>query len=291
MPDISSLPMLVSDWDEFQDWLSRSGKDILIIVALTVAAYVAFRMIFPPIARRAILGKAPQDPELIRRADTIVGVIMRTSAGVFFLVGLLTLLPEIGVDVTALLAGLGITGLAIALGAQALVRDGISGVFLLAEDQYRTGDVIRIADVTGTVEAITLRRTIIRDTDGVVHSVPNGVITVVANYTRDYAMVNVAVRVSYGEDLKKVSGVITDVAQQMQADETLSSRLIDSPSLNRVESVGNEGVTVVVSARTTPEARWDVTNELKRRLAEAFLAEGIHVPYPTLDSIEGDATT
>lgn len=282
---------LANDWDEFQDWLSRSGKDILIIVGLLVAAYIAFRAIFPPVARRAIVGANKDDPELVRRADTIVGVIERSAAFVFMLIGLLTILPEIGVDVTALVAGLGITGLAIALGAQTLVRDGISGVFLLAEDQYRTGDVVNIAGVTGTVEAITLRRTIVRDVDGVVHSVPNGAISVVANYTRDYAAINLPVQVSYGEDLGKVADVVARVGAEMKAHEHLGSKLLEAPALGNVDRVGSDGITVVVTAKVTPEARWEVTNDLKRRLAEAFLASGIHVPYPTVGTLEGDATT
>jgi small conductance mechanosensitive channel len=282
---------LANDWDEFQDWLSRSGKDILIIVGLLVAAYIAFRAIFPPVARRAIVGANKDDPELVRRADTIVGVIERSAAFVFMLIGLLTILPEIGVDVTALVAGLGITGLAIALGAQTLVRDGISGVFLLAEDQYRTGDVVNIAGVTGTVEAITLRRTIVRDVDGVVHSVPNGAISVVANYTRDYAAINLPVQVSYGEDLGKVADVVARVGAEMKAHEHLGSKLLEAPALGNVDRVGSDGITVVVTAKVTPEARWEVTNDLKRRLAEAFLASGIHVPYPTVGTLESDATT
>jgi small conductance mechanosensitive channel len=269
--------MLVSDWDEFQDWLSRSGKDILVIIALTLVAYLVFRAVFPPIARRAILGKNPQDPELIRRADTIINVTQRTAGGVFFLIGLLTVLPEMGVDVTALLAGLGITGLAIALGAQTLVKDGISGVFLLAEDQYRTGDVIRIADTTGTVEAITLRRTIIRDADGVVHSVPNGAITVVANYTRDYARINLPVQVAYAEQVSKVEEIITRVGAGLSADEVYGRSLLDVPASAGVEAVTPGSITLMVTARTVPSARRQVEVELRRRLHEAFVDEGVKV--------------
>src|SRR6185295_3983433 len=125
---------------------------------------------------------------------------------VFFVLALVTVLPEFGVNIVAIVTGLGIGGLALALGSQAAVKDAVNGIFLLAEDQYRTGDVVTIANVTGTVEAISLRRTILRDEDGVVHSVPNGAIDVVSNRTRDYAQVNVDVQVSYGEDLKKVRG-------------------------------------------------------------------------------------
>lgn len=275
--------MLTSDWDEFENWLSRSGKDILIIIGVLFATYLVFRAVFPRIARTAIMsGSHPPDAEAERRATTIIDVVDRTAGIVIFVIAVVTILPEIGVDITALVAGLGITGLALALGAQTLVRDGISGVFLLAEDQYRTGDVIRIADVTGTVEAITLRRTIIRDRDGVVHSVPNGAITVVSNYTRDFATVNVPVEVAYGEDLAKVSAIVERIGREMMQDERLASMLTDAPSLGGVDSVAAGAVTVSVTTRTTPGARWDVTAELRRRLAEAFLAENVRVPFASV---------
>src|SRR5881397_3105461 len=201
MPLMSTQPFLAVGWDDVKD----ERPAILLIVAVLLVASALFRAVFPRVARTAILrGASAPDEEMDKRADTIIHVVQRTAGIAVLLIGLITILNEVGVDITAIVTGLGITGLALALGAQALVRDGINGIFLLAEDQYRTGDVVRIADVTGTVESISLRRTIIRDEDGVVHSVPNGAINVVSNYTRDFARANVRVAVSYGEDLTKV---------------------------------------------------------------------------------------
>ena len=151
-----------------------------------------------------------------------------------------------------------------------------------AEIRNRTGDVVRIADVTGTVENLSLRRTVIRDDDGVVHSVPNGSIGVVSNYTRDFARVNVDVRVAYGEDLARVYEVIEGVGKDMAADSRIGPLLIEPPVPGRVESVGDGGVTLSVTAQARPSARWDVAAELRRRLAEAFLAEKIHVPFASI---------
>jgi small conductance mechanosensitive channel len=195
------------------------------------------------------------------------------------LIGAVTIMQEVGVDITAIVTGLGITGLALALGAQALVRDAINGIFLLAEDQYRRGDVIKVAGVTGTVEDITLRRTIIRDEDGVVHSVPNGAIDVVSNYTRDYAQVNVPILVSYGEDLERVRGVIAATGLELSSDAHYGPLITQPARLRAVESVGDGGVELSVTARTRPAARWEVAAELRRRLAEACLREGIDVPF------------
>jgi len=281
----------MSDWDKFEDWMTRTGADILIIVGVFLVLYVAFRAVFPRVARAAILrGATAPDAEMEKRAGTIVGVIDRTAGLGVLVIAAITVLHEVDVDITAIVTGLGITGLALALGAQALVRDGINGIFLLAEDQYRTGDVVRIAEVTGTVESITLRRTIVRDEDGVVHSVPNGAIGVVSNYTRDFARVNLQVQVAYGEDLSRVNGVIERAGKEMIADAHFGTLIMEPPAASRVESVGDAGVTLLVSVRTLPGARWEVAAELRRRLTEAFVAEGVRVPFATLPT-EGDRST
>lgn len=270
------LPLLSTTWDDVKD----TTPNVAFIIAVLLLAFAIFRLIFPRVARTAMMrGGHPPDEEMAKRADTIIGVVDRTAGIGVILIGAITIMREVGVDITAIVTGLGITGLALALGAQALVRDGINGIFLLAEDQYRRGDVIKIADVTGTVEDITLRRTIIRDEDGVVHSVPNGNISVVSNYTRDYAQVNVPVRVSYGEDLEHVRRVAEAVGQELASDSRFGALVTEPPRLRAVESVGDEGVSVTVTARTRPTARWEVAAEMRRRLAEAFLREGIQVPF------------
>lgn len=275
-------PRLTNDWDDLQHWLAHSGKDIGIIIAVLLALFLVFRLTFPRLAFAAMMrGAHPADEEMEKRARTIIEVVDRTAGVGMVLIGIVTILPELGVDITAIVTGLGISGLALALGAQALVRDAINGIFLLAEDQYRTGDVVRIADVRGTVESITLRRTVIRDEDGVVHSVPNGAITITSNFTRDFALVNVAVRVAYGEDLARVGSVVEAVGREMMADARLGPLLMETPRLGRIEAVDEKGVTLTVGARARPSARFDVESELRRRLADAFLAEGIRVPFAT----------
>ncbi len=270
------LPLLSGAWDDVKD----TAPNVAFIIAVLLVAYALFRMFFPRVARTAMMrGGHPPDEEMRKRADTIVAVVDRTAGIGVLLIGTVTIMREVGVDITAIVTGLGITGLALALGAQALVKDAINGIFLLAEDQYRRGDVIRIADVTGTVEDITLRRTIIRDEDGVVHSVPNGSIGVVSNYTRDYAQVNVPVRVAYGEDLERVRGVVESVRRELAGNARFGSLITEGPELRAVESVGDEGVSVTVTARAQPAARWEVAAELRRRLAEAFLREGVAVPF------------
>ncbi len=280
------LPLLTGTWDEIED----RAPDVAFIIVVLLLAYALFRAIFPRVARTAMMrGAHPPDEEMTKRADTIIGVVDRSAGIGVILIGAITIMREVGVDITAIVTGLGITGLALALGAQALVRDAINGIFLLAEDQYRRGDVIKIADVTGTVEDISLRRTIIRDEDGVVHSVPNGSIGVVSNYTRDYAQVNVIVRVSYGEDLERVRVVAEAVGRELASDRRFGEMITEVPRLKAVEAVGEQGVEVTVTARTRPAARWEVAAELLRRLAEAFLREGIEVPFHKATAHNSDA--
>ena len=251
-----------------------------------------FRALFPPVARAAMMRSAhPPDAEMQQRGETIISVVDRTVGVVLAMIAVVTILSEFGVNITAIVTGLGITGLALALGSQQLVKDGLNGMFLLAEDQYRTGDVVTIAGVTGTVEAISLRRTILRDEDGIVHSVPNGSITVVSNHTRDYAQVNVAIRVAVGEDLERVYALVTGVAEEMAAEADIGQLLIEPPAVRRVESVGEDGVTLIVSARVRPAARWHIGGELRRRLSDAFIREDIKVPYAVLDTQQNRQAT
>ncbi len=275
------LPVLTIGWDD----VKNEGPTILLIVLVLVIASAVFRAVFPRVARAAILrGASTPDEEMHKRASTIIHVVERTAGVAVLLIGIITILNEVGVNITAIVTGLGITGLALALGAQALVKDAINGIFLLAEDQYRTGDVVRIAGVTGTVESISLRRTIIRDEDGVVHSVPNGSIDVVSNYTRDFARINVKVQVAYGEDLSRVNDLITRVGKELVGSSPYRELILDAPAPGHVESVGDTGVTVAVTARAKPSARWDVAAELRRRLAEAFVKEGVRVPFASVSA-------
>jgi len=274
MPLLSAQPFLAVGWDDVKD----EGPAILLIVGVLIVASALFRAIFPRVARTAILrGASAPDEEMDKRADTIIHVVQRSAGVAVLLIGLITILHEVGVDITAIVTGLGITGLALALGAQTLVKDGINGIFLLAEDQYRTGDVVRIADVTGTVESISLRRTIVRDDDGVVHSVPNGSIN---------ARVNVKVQVAYGEDLARVNQIVERAGKELAADPGFRDLIIDPPLPGYVESIGDGGVTVLVSARARPSARWEVAAEMRRRLAEAFVREGVRVPFASVKTDE-----
>jgi small conductance mechanosensitive channel len=191
-----------------------------------------------------------------------------------------TILPEAGVTITPILASVGIVGIALGFGAQSLVRDTINGLFILMENQYSEGDVVTVAGISGRVEDVSLRRTVLRDLDGVVHYVPNGHIAVASNLTQEWSRVNLNVSVAYGEDVDRVFKIIDRVGRELAADSGFGSKIISPPHALRVDSMSDTGVAIKVLGETQPVSQWEVTGELRRRLIRAFVEENVRLPYP-----------
>jgi small conductance mechanosensitive channel len=179
-----------------------------------------------------------------------------------------------------LIAGIGVGGLAIAFAAQNLVRDYISGFFVILEDQYRIGDVVSISGVAGTVEEIALRRTVLRDVDGNVHSIPNGKVDVSTNMTKGFSRVNLNISVGYGENLKRVIDIINKVCQEMAKDPQWKDDFIAAPTALRVDKLGDSGIDIKILGDTKPSRQWPVMGELRLRLKDTFDNEGIEIPWP-----------
>ncbi|HET7676912.1 MAG TPA: mechanosensitive ion channel family protein, partial [Candidatus Limnocylindrales bacterium] len=183
----------------------------------------------------------------------------------------------VSLDIGPAIAGLGIAGLALGLGAQSLVKDYVAGAFILIENQYAKGDVVKLLEVTGTVEDFTLRRTTLRDFDGTVHTVPNGLITVASNLTRLWARVTLEVTVPRGSDLGRAEAIIEATGKAMKADRTWSKRILEPPRVEHIQALGESGITVRVSGTVRASDRWAASGELRRRLLAAFAAEGMEV--------------
>jgi len=230
-----------------------------------------------PAVTRQMSGRS--ETEIDRRIETLSGVIIRTAEVVLFLLALFTILPEFGLDIRPVLAGVGITGIALGLGAQSLVRDTLNGIFILIENQYAKGDVVTIAGVTGTVEDVTLRRTLIRDVDGVIYTVPNSSVTVAANFTRDFAKVRVTVPVAAASDLSEVRRIADEVGQQLAAEAEYRERILAPPQYLRVDSIDANGVGVQVNGTVRPGSQWEIAGVLRARLLEAMRANGIKTPW------------
>ena len=270
--------------DRIEDWALDQGLTIVSIVIFAIIAMIALNIIVPRLVRLSTeteLGGKSQ-VEIEKRTKTLTHVFTRTGTTLIVVMGFITILPELGVNIGPLLAGLGIAGIALGFGAQNLVKDVISGVFILTYDQYSTGDVFEVGGKTGVVEDVGLRRTVLRDLDGVVHFVPNGEIVVSSNMTQDYSRVNLDISVSYAEDLDVVMSVINEVGEELAADEDWKDVIMTPPKALRVESFGDSCIDIKILGDVQPLRQWEVTGELRRRLKRRFDEVGIEIPFPHL---------
>lgn len=272
--------------------LTKSLAQIALILSLAVLGHALLQRAVPQLFRVALRRRAPAESpeELAKREATLTHVVLWVSEGLILFVVALTILSQFGIDIAPALASLGVVGIAVGFGAQALVRDIISGLFILTEDQYRVGDVVRIATVTGTVEEINLRRSLLRDQDGVVHTVPNGEVRIASNLTRDWARVNLDIPIAYGTDVTRAQEVIDAVGQELANDPVYGPMISEAPKMVRVEAFQETGVLVKVMGVTRPARHWDVAGEFRRRLLIAFAEAGIGLPYsPRVDTVKQEA--
>jgi len=279
-------PLLVTtgdiDWERITDWLLTHGLRILLILALALVADLVVRVVVPRIIRPTVRRQMKDKPEeeIEQRSHTLVAVLRGSGRFVLVIWALFTILPELGVNVTPILASVGIAGIALGFGAQSLVKDVISGLFILVENQYSKGDVVTVAGTTGLVEEVGLRRTVLRDLDGIVHHVPNGQIAVASNFTQEWSRVNMNVSVAYGEDLDKVFEVINRVGHELAADAEFGPLIIKAPQVLRVDAFEDSGIAIKILGDTEPIRQWEVMGELRKRLKKAFDEEGIEIPFP-----------
>jgi len=260
--------------------------EVLLGSALRVAGAVAVAVVLWSMLRLVIrriersLGQ-PQPGQLSvseQRTRTLVSLLRSVGWVIIFVITLFMVMSAVGLDLGPLLAGAGVVGLAISFGAQSLVKDVISGLFILIENQFGVGDVIRIEGVSGAVERMTLRVVVLRDVHGVVHIVPNGQITKVSNLTRTWARVVLDVSVAYKEDTDRVTEVMREVGQELWEDEEWRALLVEAPEVPGIESFDSSAVVIRMTAKTLPLKQWDVARELRRRLKRRFEDEGIEAP-------------
>lgn len=251
---------------------------IAVVLVLGWALYHLLVRLAPRIASAATLSESLTMPEAAaQRKDTLIKVMLRTGEWVIvFIVGF-TILGQVGVNIAPVLAGAGVAGIAIGLGAQSLVRDIISGMFILFDDVYRTGETVRIVGITGVVEDINLRHTLLRDLDGTVHYIPNGLITTVSNLTRQWARINLDVGVAYGSDIDKVKELIDKVGEEMAKDSYLGPLITEPPHFERIDSFTPAGIVIKIFGTTRPTRQWEVMGELRRRILRAFAENEIEI--------------
>jgi moderate conductance mechanosensitive channel len=281
---IQVLNMLGKKNDTVNDWIGKNLPTLAFLVILMVTILLLSVIIIPRIVRTIIRNSqdVSTEEELKKREDTLSGVIGTSfQIIVIFIFALMIILQFVDWTVIVpVLTATGVAGVALGFGAQWLVKDIIAGLFIILEDQYRKGDVVKVADVSGVVEDITLRRTVLRDMDGIIHSVPNGEIRVASNFTKQWSRANLNISVSYDTDLDKAIAVINRVGKELAEDPLWVSAIITPPRALRVDKLGDSGIEIKVIGDTKPIRQWDVMGELRLRLKKAFDKEGIEIPWP-----------
>ena len=277
--------------DDFRDQVLAFLRDPVLPVTLTVViAAVIIRSTRPVVhrlfetARAVELRQSDMDDaaalEAGKRIATLDALVTWIIRGFVVVVAGMMILSQLGVDIGPALAGLGIAGIAVGFGAQSLVKDYFNGALILLENQFSRGDVVTIANTTGTVEDFSLRRTTLRDLDGVLHTVPNSEIHVASNRTRVWAGINLDVTVAHGTDVDKATDVVNDVGRALKADGRWGEGILETPRVLRVENIGEYGVTLKVVGRVRAGVLPATTGELRRRLLAAFTTNGIELPRP-----------
>ena len=279
VPQIWDLPTLLRAWRE--DSMEFFRHDVPKLVVILVGAFVLMRL-WRTIVRRIANIQERKLPSGVRaqQVRTLAGVA--TSVGMFVILfwGLMQALPLFGLNLGPLLASAGIAGLAIGFGAQTLVHDFINGFFILIENQYDIGDVIRVAGVKGTVEEMSLRRTVLRDDDGTVHVVPNSEIKIVSNATRDWSQITLRVLVAYGEPSGKIVNLLQEVGEEVRHDPAFADEIVSDIQVPGIDRIGNGEAEYLVLVKTRPNQQYPVGRELRRRIKECFEKNKIQTAGP-----------
>lgn len=263
--------------DRAVEWLLDRGLNAAITIIITIFlmrfAAAAIETIFVVMKRRAT-GRDPIAAQ--RRLGTLANIFGGAAQSAIFFIGLMTVLQQLNVNVTPILASAGVVGIAIGFGAQSLIRDLFSGFLILLEDQFSVGDIVRIGDFTGSVEQVTLRATRIRAVDGALTTIPNGGISTVSNLTRDWSQVALDIEIDYSEDADRAMQVALAVARGLRAE--IPQEIPEDPNMLGIDRIGSGAVVLRLLVRTAPSRQFDIARELRRRVKLAFDNEDIKAP-------------
>jgi len=272
------------------DWERWSGPALagLRIVFILAVAWASIALLQRAVrAIRMRVESRIGDADGARRAETLARVVRYLIALVIGAVAVMLVLGEVGVSLAPVLGAAGVVGLAIGFGAQSLVKDYFTGFFILFEDQIRTGDVVKIADIGGSVEDITLRHVRLRDYDGNVHFIPNGLITTVTNMSRSFAHAVMDIGVSYRENVDEVMRLMAQVGEQLRADPAHAARILADLEIAGVEKLDDSAVVLRCRFKVAPLQQWTVRREFLRRVKAAFDAQGVEIPFPHMTIYAG----
>ncbi|MEX0989072.1 MAG: mechanosensitive ion channel family protein [Actinomycetota bacterium] len=274
-----------------EQWLAIAIS-VVVATVLTIAAQLVVRRLR---RRMENVGSDSTRDLAIRRAGTVGHGLSRLIVAVIWFLAALMILSALGVNLAPLLASAGVAGVALGFGAQSVVRDGLTGFFILVENQFGVGDVVAIetgnGQISGTVEELSMRTTRVRSYDGTIHTVPNGNIVYVSNQSRGWARAIVDVRVAYSEDTDKLRGVLEELFGELHDDPEFSDALMSGPEVLGIQALGETGVVVRIVAQTAPSRRWALERLLRERVATRLEERGVKVPtQPSALRTGGDPT-
>jgi small conductance mechanosensitive channel len=288
-----------TQWVNLGNLLARKAGALVVLVVIgVVVQWILHRLIDKLIAKagegvlpdrltHVAFGKATSDPmpgstRRVQRAKTLGSLLKSITSGVIVAIVLTMMLGEIGLNIGPILASAGIVGVALGFGSQTLVKDFLSGIFLIFEDQYGVGDVVDMGDdLSGTIEGVSLRVTRLRDTNGTVWYLRNGELLRVGNMSQNWARTVLDVQVSAREDLTRVRSVLTDVIHDLWQDDDFDGVIIEEPEIWGIEAITPDAITLRVALKTAPMEQWRVARVLRARIKSRFDHEGIQAPFPT----------
>lgn len=265
--------------NSISSWLGQHLFNILLILLVGwIARIILSKMISKSLQSTVIRHDLyPTEIDRKRRAKTLNSLITALIRFVIWIVVIIMIIGELGIDTAPLIASAGVMGIALGFGAQSLIRDLVSGIFIIVENQFRIGDVVKLAttgtpmvDIVGTVEEITIRSTVIRDLNGELIHVPNGVINVTINKTVGFAQLNEEIIVKVDTDLERLEHVINHVGKQIADSVHFEKKIITAPHFERVKGFNNDGIVILIRGKTKPGDQWVVSGELFKRLKKAF---------------------
>lgn len=264
-------------------WLLSHGIRIIVIA---VGAFLLNRIISRVIIKAVRVAVVPDssssEESEKKREDTLIRIFNGAMGIAILLLAVMMILQETGLEIGPLLAGAGIVGLAFGFGGQYLIRDIISGLFIILENQYRIGDVVNLNGTGGLVEDISLRMTTLRDMNGTVHHIPHGEIKIVSNLSKNFARVNLNLGIAYNSNLEHVINIINRTGNELAEDPLFSDFIITPPQFLRVEDFADSAIIVKILGETKPLRQWEISGELRKRIKIAFDNEGIEIPHPQM---------
>jgi len=272
----------IKKWSEaIIPWLLDHGVKIVIII---FGAWILNKIICR-IIKRTVRIAVVRDENMSaeaekKREDTLIRIFIGATRILFLILAILMTLQEAGLQIGPILAGAGIAGLAFGFGGQYLIRDIITGLFIILENQYRIGDVVNIDGTGGSVADISLRKTTLRDLDGTVHHFPHGSITKVSNLSKDWARVNLDIGIAYNSNLEHVIKVVNATGKEIAEDPAYKEFIITPPQFLRVNDFADSAIIIKILGDTKPLKQWEITGELRKRIKIAFDKEGIEIPFP-----------